>query len=182
MFLTASAQSFALKHYFMCCFVTGLSLRCAVIAAIYSKVLPSRSQNTEKLQLSFVTFCFQSLLLNNSSRKGSTLGEITNLKFVDNTGQFNLVWSAPLQMVVALFFLWRTVGPSVLAGVVVMVLLIPVNAVIEKKSGNFQMRQMKEMDSRMKLINGIKVTCLLSHTHLVKSRIKINALLWFCRC
>ena len=99
-------------------------------------------------------------------------------KFVDITGQLNLVWSAPLQMVVALFFLWRTLGPSVLAGVVVMVLLIPVNAVIAKKSRNFQMRQMKEKDSRMKLmneiLNGIKVTCLLDHAHFVTSRIKIN--------
>ena len=109
----------------------------------------------------------QSLRLNNSSRKGSTLGEITNLmsvdtqKFVDVASQLNLVWSAPLQMVVALFFLWRTLGPSVLAGVVVMVLLIPVNAVIAKKSRSFQMQQMKEKDSRMKLmneiLNGIKV-------------------------
>ena len=70
----------------------------------------------------------QSLRLNNSSRKGSTLGEITNLmsvdtqKFVDVASQLNLVWSAPLQMVVALFFLWRTLGPSVLAGVATVLL------------------------------------------------------------
>ena len=88
----------------------------------------------------------QALVLSNASRKGSTLGEITNLmavdaqKFVEISSQLNLVWSAPLQMVVALFFLWRTLGPSVLAGVVVMVLLIPVNAFIAKKSRSYQVR------------------------------------------
>ena len=43
MFLTATAQSFALNHYFMCCFVTGLRLRSSLIAAIYKKVLQSIS-------------------------------------------------------------------------------------------------------------------------------------------
>ena len=89
-------------------------------------------------------FTFQALRLNNSSRKGSTLGEITNLmavdaqKFVDVSTQLNLVWSAPFQMCVAIYFLWQTLGPSVIAGVVVMVLLIPINAFIAKKSRNFQ--------------------------------------------
>ena len=44
------------------------------------------------------------MLLSNGARKGSTLGEITNLmavdaqKFVEISSQLNLVWSAPLQV------------------------------------------------------------------------------------
>ena len=65
-------------------------------------------------------------------------------------------------MIVCLYFLWETLGPSVLAGVAVMVLLIPVNAVIAKYNKKLQVAQMKFKDSRIKLmnevLNGIKVS------------------------
>ena len=64
-------------------------------------------------------------------------------------------------MVVCLYFLWVLLGPSVLAGVLVMVLLIPVNAVIAKYTRKLQVEQMKHKDDRIKLmnelLNGIKV-------------------------
>ena len=64
-------------------------------------------------------------------------------------------------MVVCLYFLWETLGPSILAGVAVMVLLIPVNALIAKYNKKLQVAQMKFKDSRIKLmnevLNGIKV-------------------------
>lgn len=77
------------------------------------------------------------------------------------TTYLNMLWSAPFQMIVCLYFLWITLGPSVLAGVGVMVVLIPVNALIAKKSRTLQVTQMKHKDSRIKLmnevLNGIKV-------------------------
>ena len=64
-------------------------------------------------------------------------------------------------MIVCLYFLWILLGPSVLAGVAVMVLLIPVNAVIAKYTRKLQVEQMKYKDDRIKLmnelLNGIKV-------------------------
>ena len=66
-----------------------------------------------------------------------------------------------LQMCVALYFLWQTLGPSVLAGVAVMVLLIPVNAIIARKAKALQATGMKHKDKRIKLmselLNGMKV-------------------------
>ena len=59
-------------------------------------------------------------------------------RFMELTTYLNMLWSAPFQMFVSLFFLWRILGPSVLAGVAVMVLLIPVNAVIAKKNKTLQ--------------------------------------------
>ena len=43
-------------------------------------------------------------------------------------------------MCLALYFLWGTLGPSVLAGLAVMVLLIPINVLIAKKTRNLQVR------------------------------------------
>lgn len=85
-------------------------------------------------------FVLKSLLLSNEARKTSTVGEIVNLmsvdaqRFIELTTHLNMIWSAPFQMCVCLYFLWMVLGPSVLAGVAVMVLMIPINAVIAKKA------------------------------------------------
>ena len=86
----------------------------------------------------------QSLKLSNSARKTSTVGEIVNLmsvdaqRFMELTTYLNMLWSAPFQMIVSLYFLWIILGPSVLAGVAIMILLIPINAFIAKKNKNLQ--------------------------------------------
>ena len=72
-----------------------------------------------------------------------------------------MLWSAPLQIVLCLVFLWQILGPSVLAGLLVMILLIPVNGFIAVKAKALQVKQMKEKDNRVKMMNeilqGIKV-------------------------
>jgi ABC transporter transmembrane region len=59
-------------------------------------------------------------------------------RFMELTTYLNMLWSAPFQMIVCLYFLWTILGPSVLAGVAVMILMIPINAVIAKKSRALQ--------------------------------------------
>ena len=59
-------------------------------------------------------------------------------RFMDLTSYLNMLWSAPLQIVLSVYFLYDTMGPSVFAGVAVMVLLIPVNAILAVISRKFQ--------------------------------------------
>ena len=74
---------------------------------------------------------------------------------------FNMLWSAPLQIVLCMVFLWNILGPSVLAGLLVMILLIPVNGFVAMKAKALQVKQMKEKDNRVKMMNeilqGIKI-------------------------
>uniref|UniRef100_A0A672I1Z1 ATP-binding cassette, sub-family C (CFTR/MRP), member 3 n=1 Tax=Salarias fasciatus TaxID=181472 RepID=A0A672I1Z1_SALFA len=145
MFFTALLQTIILHHHFQYCFVTGMNVRTAVIGAIYRKAL----------------------VITNAAKRSSTVGEVVNLmsvdaqRFMDLTTFLNMLWSAPLQIVLALYFLWQNLGPSVLAGVAVMVMLIPFNAVIAMKTRAFQVEQMQHKDARIKLmneiLNGIKV-------------------------
>ncbi|KDR24195.1 Multidrug resistance-associated protein 1, partial [Zootermopsis nevadensis] len=144
-FVAASAQTLVLAQYFNRMLLVGLRIRTALIAAIYRKALR----------------------MSNTARKESTVGEIVNLmsvdaqRFVELTAYLNMIWSAPLQIALALYFLWDTLGPSVLAGLAVMIILIPVNAVIANRVKTLQIRQMKSKDERVKLMNevlsGIKV-------------------------
>ncbi|VFV39953.1 atp-binding sub-family c (cftr mrp) [Lynx pardinus] len=119
---------------------------------------------THLLPLSFV---LQALVITNSARRSSTVGEIVNLmsvdaqRFMDLATYINMIWSAPLQVVLALYLLWLNLGPSVLAGVAVMIFMVPVNAVMAMKTKTYQVAHMKSKDNRIKLmneiLNGIKV-------------------------
>jgi ATP-binding cassette, subfamily C (CFTR/MRP), member 1 len=72
-----------------------------------------------------------------------------------------MIWSAPLQIALALYFLWGIIGPSVLAGLAVLIILIPVNAFIANIVQKLETKKMKYKDERVKLmnevLNGVKV-------------------------
>ena len=126
-------------------FLVGMQIRTALISTIYRKALK----------------------MSNSAKKETTVGEIVNLmsvdaqKFIELTAYINMIWSAPLQIILALYFLWDVLGPSVLAGLAVMIIMIPINGYIANKIKVFQIKQMKYKDERVKLMNevlsGIKV-------------------------
>uniref|UniRef100_A0A8C1J8W0 Multidrug resistance-associated protein 1 n=1 Tax=Cyprinus carpio TaxID=7962 RepID=A0A8C1J8W0_CYPCA len=145
LFVCTCVQTLILQKYFHVCFVTGMRLRTAIVGAVYRKAL----------------------VITNAARRTSTVGEIVNLmsvdaqRFMDLITYINMIWSAPLQVILALYFLWQNLGPSVLAGIAVMVLMVPLNAVIAMKTKTYQVAQMKSKDNRIKLmnevLNGIKV-------------------------
>jgi len=86
----------------------------------------------------------QALTMSNEARKTTTVGEIVNLMSVDAqrlqdaTGYLWMTWSAPLQISIAIYMLWTLMGVSVLAGLAVMILIIPINAVIATISRKLQ--------------------------------------------
>ncbi|XP_055919617.1 multidrug resistance-associated protein 1-like isoform X7 [Eupeodes corollae] len=145
LFICAAVQTFFLSQYFQKMYIVGLRIRTALINAIYRKAL----------------------IISNSAKKESTVGEIVNLmavdaqRFMELTTYLNMLWSAPLQIILALYFLWNLLGISVLAGLAVMIILIPINGVIANRIKILQVKQMKYKDDRVKLMNevlgGIKV-------------------------
>lgn len=66
-------------------------------------------------------------------------------------------------------FLFSFTGSSVLAGLAVMLMLIPVNGLIVSRNKSLQIKQMKYKDNRVKLMNeilsGIKVCVFLTSSH-----------------
>nr|XP_021513225.1 multidrug resistance-associated protein 1 isoform X3 [Meriones unguiculatus] len=145
LFVSACLQTLVLHQYFHICFVSGMRIKTAVVGAVYRKAL----------------------VITNSARKSSTVGEIVNLmsvdaqRFMDLATYINMIWSAPLQVILALYLLWLNLGPSVLAGVAVMIFMVPFNAVMAMKTKTYQVAHMKSKDNRIKLmneiLNGIKV-------------------------
>ena len=73
----------------------------------------------------------------------------------------NMIWASPLQIALAIYFLWQILGPSALAGLGVLVVMIPINAVVSQKMKTYQISQMKCKDRRTvlmdEILSGIKV-------------------------
>ncbi|KAG8523588.1 Canalicular multispecific organic anion transporter 1, partial [Galemys pyrenaicus] len=144
-FTVALVQSLCLQSYFQLCFNLGANVRTTIMASVYKKALT----------------------LSNQARKQYTIGETVNLmsvdaqKLMDATSFIHLVWSNVLQIVLSIYFLWTELGPSVFAGVGIMVLLIPINGILVTKNRGIQVKNMKNKDKRLKIMNeilsGIKI-------------------------
>ncbi|KAK2189921.1 hypothetical protein NP493_93g00019 [Ridgeia piscesae] len=145
MFLVACTRTIFVQNHWHVSLVIGMRLRTAVVGVIYRKALR----------------------LSTSARRETSVGEIVNLmsvdaqKLQDAPSFLHLIWSAPLTIALCMYFLWQQLGPSVLAGLLLMLLMIPVNGVIAQKTRKLQVTQMKCKDGRIKLmnelLNGIKV-------------------------
>jgi ATP-binding cassette subfamily C (CFTR/MRP) protein 3 len=95
------------------------------------------------------------------------VGEIINLMSVDIQciseflPNLQLLWSAPLQVIVAIVSLYFSMGVSIFAGVGIMLAMIPIHAYLGGWTRMLQVKQMVLKDSRTKIINevlhGIKV-------------------------
>ena len=81
----------------------------------------------------------------NSKAKGkTTAGELVNLMSVDAQRlmelmtYINSLWSSPLQIAGSLYFLYNTLGLSILAGLGVMLLVIPINMFFGSRMSTLQ--------------------------------------------
>jgi len=79
------------------------------------------------------------MTLSPASSRSATVGEIVNLMSVDvqkcqDVCHFlNFLWTSPVIIVIAIYFLWQILGPSTLALVIFMLVILPVNSLILAK-------------------------------------------------
>lgn len=101
------------------------------------------------------------LRLHNVERKDLTTGEMVNMMSVDAQRcndimmYINGIWSTPLQIILAIAFLYQTMGWSIFIGFIVMVVSIPINGMLSARVRKKQSRQMKFKDKRTKIMNEI---------------------------
>ncbi|KAF9162294.1 hypothetical protein DFQ26_003685 [Actinomortierella ambigua] len=139
MFICALSQTAVLHRYFHLCFRVGMHVRSGLVTAIYQK----------------------SLRLSNASRQQFTVGEIVNHMSIDSqrvqdlVSYLHIVWSGLFQITMAMVLLYQTMGWAIFAGVLVMILMIPINAKLSGIMRGFQQKQMKNKDMRIKLMNEI---------------------------
>ena len=105
--------------------------------------------------------------MSSTGRSKSTTGQIVNLmsidanRFMEFIYVINETWTVPIQVTIAIYLLWNQLGLATIAGIIVMILLIPLNAYFGRKIRLIHNKVMKFKDKRIKLmneiLNGIKV-------------------------
>ncbi|KAK0386338.1 hypothetical protein NLU13_6175 [Sarocladium strictum] len=139
MFAAAVFQTITVHQYFQIAFITGMRVKGGLTSAIYRK----------------------SLRLSNEGRSEKSTGDIVNYMTVDVQRLQDLsqwgqqAWSAPMKVIVCMVLLYDMVGWSMLAGVGVMVAMMPLQTFTAKLMKNLQKTQMEYKDSRTRLITEI---------------------------
>ncbi|KAF2095001.1 ATP-binding cassette glutathione S-conjugate transporter [Rhizodiscina lignyota] len=139
MFATSVVQTCCLHQYFQRAFETGMRIKSSLISAIYRKAMR----------------------LSTEGRAAKSTGDIVNYMAVDTqrlqdlTQFLQQLWSAPFQIILCMASLYQLLGPSMLAGVGVMILMIPLNGMIARFLKTFQKTQMKNKDARTRLTTEI---------------------------
>ncbi|GAA5878573.1 hypothetical protein JCM1840_007455 [Sporobolomyces johnsonii] len=137
--------AFCLHHFFAGGAGTGVLARGALIASIYRKAT----------------------VLSGKARTVMTNGRLVNHIGTDVSrvdfcaGFFHMSWTAPIQAIVILIILLVQIGPSCLAGVGFLLVMIPPQSIAMKKMFGFRRKAMVWTDKRARLIGellgGMKV-------------------------
>ncbi|XP_074845315.1 ATP-binding cassette sub-family C member 4 isoform X2 [Carettochelys insculpta] len=123
----------------------GMRLRIAVCHMIYRKVLR----------------------LSNTALGKTTTGQIVNLlsndvnKFDQVTVFLHFLWAGPLQVVAVTALLWLDIGPSCLAGIAVLIILLPLQTLFGRLFSSLRSRTAAFTDVRIRtmseVISGMKI-------------------------
>ncbi|XP_038572949.1 multidrug resistance-associated protein 4 [Micropterus salmoides] len=117
----------------------GMKIRVAMCHMIYKKAL-----------------CLSSMAMGKT-----TTGQIVNLlsndvnKFDDVTIFLHFLWVGPLQAAVVVGLLWAEIGPSCLAGMVVLMFLMPVQTMFGRLFSKFRSKTAGLTDNRIRTMNEV---------------------------
>lgn len=143
--LTSLLQVTTLQFYQHLLYAVSFRVKMALMSVIYKKAL----------RISF------------DARQDTSTGTLMNLLSTDSgtpsmvVNYLNLLWSSPTQIIVALILLWNLLGPSVLAGVSFMLIMLPFNAWLFRRMSKIEEKFTSKRDERVKRVNemllGIRV-------------------------
>lgn len=139
MFFVSIIQTLFLHQYFQISFDMGMKVKSSLTSAIYNK----------------------SLNLSNQNKLSNTTGDIVNLMSVDTqrlqdlTQYINILWSGPFQIIICLASLHGLLGNAMWVGVLIMIIMVPINASIARYQKKLQKTQMKNKDARTGVISEI---------------------------
>ncbi|KAL6455854.1 hypothetical protein MHYP_G00357050 [Metynnis hypsauchen] len=139
--VSLSTLGLALLHhlYFYHVQRAGMKIRIAMCHMIYKKAL-----------------CLSSVAMGKT-----TTGQIVNLlsndvnKFDEVTIFLHFLWVGPLQAAAVIGLLWQEIGPSCLAGMAVLVFLMPLQTVFGRLFSKFRSKTAAFTDSRIRTMNEV---------------------------
>ncbi|XP_056156902.1 ATP-binding cassette sub-family C member 4-like [Lampris incognitus] len=139
--MSLSTIGLAVLHHLYFYYVqrTGMKIRVAMCHMIYRKALS----------------------LSNAAIRKTTTGQIVNLlsndvnKFDEVTIFLHFLWVGPLQAAVVVGLLWLEIGPSCLAGMVVLIILMPMQTMFGRLFSKFRSKTASLTDNRIRTMNEV---------------------------
>ncbi|XP_066143697.1 probable multidrug resistance-associated protein lethal(2)03659 isoform X2 [Euwallacea fornicatus] len=120
-------------------FTMGIKIKVAATALVYRKALK----------------------LSRSSLAETNIGQMVNLisndvtRFENAVKHIHSLWIGPIEMLIIVILLYFYVGPSGMTGVAFLMLFLPVQMWLGKKTSNFRLNTAMRTDERIRLMNEI---------------------------
>ncbi|PRP75003.1 hypothetical protein PROFUN_07396 [Planoprotostelium fungivorum] len=157
--ITQIIWSIIINQFFHYAYCVGIQARTGVTNLVYKKAFK----------------------LSNKSLGESSVGEMVNIQAVDAYKLQELMpvvhslWSSPLQIVLALILLYRALGVAAFAGLMIMIIIVPLNHKITQVMVWYQRQIMTLRDKRVQstneILNGIRIIKLFAWEFSFQARI-----------
>uniref|UniRef100_A0A8C7VS14 Multidrug resistance-associated protein 4 n=1 Tax=Oncorhynchus mykiss TaxID=8022 RepID=A0A8C7VS14_ONCMY len=143
-------------------YAAGVSLSTVALTVLQSLYFYHVLRTGMKIRVAMCHMIYKKALCLSSAAMGrTTTGQIVNLlsndvnRFDEVTTNLHYLWIAPLQAVVVISLLWYEIGPSCLAGVAVLLFLMPLQTMFGRLFGSLRSKTAVLTDSRIRTMNEV---------------------------
>ena len=141
----------------------GAVVLCSAINVLFTHgYMLSNLTTGMKLRVSACSMIYRkSLRLSKTALGDTTVGQVVNL-LSNDVGRLDLavlfihyLWIGPLETILATYLMYREIGISAIFGVIFLLLFIPLQAYLGKKTSVLRLRTALRTDERVRLMNEI---------------------------
>ncbi|NXO04289.1 MRP4 protein, partial [Rhinopomastus cyanomelas] len=147
---------------FAYCYAAALSVCTLILAIMHHLYFYHVQRAGMKLRVAMCHMIYRKALrLSNVAMAKTTTGQIVNLlsndvnKFDQVTIFLHFLWAGPLQAVAVTVLLWMEIGPSCLAGMAVLIILLPVQTCIGRLFSSLRSKTAALTDVRIRTMNEV---------------------------
>ncbi|NXA67055.1 MRP4 protein, partial [Mohoua ochrocephala] len=147
---------------FAYCYAGALSVCTLILAIMHHLYFYHVQRAGMKLRVAMCHMIYRKALrLSNVAMAKTTTGQIVNLlsndvnKFDQVTIFLHFLWAGPLQAVAVTVLLWMEIGPSCLAGMAVLIILLPVQTCIGRLFSSLRSKTAALTDVRIRTMNEV---------------------------
>ncbi|CAL8406687.1 unnamed protein product [Arctogadus glacialis] len=142
------------------CYALGMSL-CSLMLAVMHHIYFHYQTVGMKIRVALCHMIYKKALCLSNSAGKTTTGQIINL-LSNDVGTFDklisslaYLWVGPIQVAVVIALLWAEIGPSCLAGIIVPIILMPLQTLLGRLFSMFRSRMAVLTDSRIHTMNEV---------------------------
>ncbi|NXQ70784.1 MRP4 protein, partial [Quiscalus mexicanus] len=147
---------------FAYCYAGALSVCTLILAIMHHLYFYHVQRAGMKLRVAMCHMIYRKALrLSNVAMTKTTTGQIVNLlsndvnKFDQVTIFLHFLWAGPLQAIAVTVLLWMEIGPSCLAGMAVLIILLPVQTCIGRLFSSLRSKTAALTDVRIRTMNEV---------------------------